>query len=856
MSVFDEQKRRAEEGDAEAQLFLGVCYHNGHGVAQSDEQAVFWFRKAAEQGNATAQLFLALCYEAGRGGPQSDEQAVFWFKKAAEQGDAEAQFNLGVCYDNGQGVEQSDEQAVFWYTKAAEQGDAAAQYNLGVCYKNGQGVAQSLEQAVFWFRKAAEAGLEEARLALEELQEERDCRTPADGERGCRFANSDKRSDLFISWNHRDKDVKDALVAAIEGLDVAKNGTADTGVSCHYRVWESDRDAEGTLDAVTEEIGRAKAFLLLLSENALKSEWVRKEAELALSRVERGEWQAENILVVYKDDVAARLPSLGEPYATLAHYAAVFPGDGMIGAITDRVTNVLEAEALKAYERQKTAENQSFKAALRNQSEENDLTADGSRSVLIDTLLTYEEGYVARSPLKDGEPVELREFATARESAYLYGEGGAGKSLLVSYLIREYFGKRGSDGRPLFFLHLNLIDCEEALGRRGTLTALLNGELNRYLTDAEYHPANPLARADKDNRVTVVLDGLDEIGDEARRELVRRLGEFRKANGDYRFLFVSRRTVLYEDLALILGELSLYTLPPFGKEEQTELYCRIFGKVNARLRCTAAEEARLMTGFVALLDVLSEDVKRNPFLLSNLIFLYLRKRGREVPHNSHEILARVTTLFTRELDESKCIRFDYEYYLKNGRLARALEYIAFQKRGGSAKSFRELLVKYYGLRGRARQEDDPEEVGNAVFRYLARRNIITEHKITHDIFTAYFATCYLYGKVYAPRDEECDAPVLLDRTRFSEELREHLGNPTWCDVAAGLLMKLDSEIHAYDVNRPMDENHPSYATFDETLTCALRERGYASEAIEDVRSLAENPYGFYYAETVKGYLPT
>ncbi|EOX4856310.1 tetratricopeptide repeat protein, partial [Haemophilus influenzae] len=45
----------AEQGNAEAQLMLGVMYARGIGVKQDDFEAVKWYRQAAEQGYANAQ---------------------------------------------------------------------------------------------------------------------------------------------------------------------------------------------------------------------------------------------------------------------------------------------------------------------------------------------------------------------------------------------------------------------------------------------------------------------------------------------------------------------------------------------------------------------------------------------------------------------------------------------------------------------------------------------------------------------------------------------------------------------------------------------------------------------------------
>ena len=149
----------AEQGDANAQTFLGFMYANGRGVAKDEAQAIVWYRKAAEQGDATAQFSLGVMYYAdGLGVAKDKAQAVVWFRKAAELGYADAQANLGFMYANGQGVTKDEAQAVVWFRKAAEQGLARAQSRLGLMYENGVGIAKNYNQALYWYNKAAEQG--------------------------------------------------------------------------------------------------------------------------------------------------------------------------------------------------------------------------------------------------------------------------------------------------------------------------------------------------------------------------------------------------------------------------------------------------------------------------------------------------------------------------------------------------------------------------------------------------------------------------------------------------------------------------------------------------------------------------
>ncbi|MGH7972446.1 MAG: tetratricopeptide repeat protein, partial [Limisphaerales bacterium] len=97
--TFEEMKRAAEDGNADAQCTMGICYQTGQGVTQDYAGAVKWFRRAADQNDSTAQCYLGFCYQNGMGVPQDFGQAAKWFRDAAEQGDPAAQFNLGVLYE-------------------------------------------------------------------------------------------------------------------------------------------------------------------------------------------------------------------------------------------------------------------------------------------------------------------------------------------------------------------------------------------------------------------------------------------------------------------------------------------------------------------------------------------------------------------------------------------------------------------------------------------------------------------------------------------------------------------------------------------------------------------------------------
>ena len=59
-------------------------------------------RPFAEEGNASAQVGLGVMCENGWGEPPDGAQAAAWYRKAAEQGNADAQESLGNMYEHGE----------------------------------------------------------------------------------------------------------------------------------------------------------------------------------------------------------------------------------------------------------------------------------------------------------------------------------------------------------------------------------------------------------------------------------------------------------------------------------------------------------------------------------------------------------------------------------------------------------------------------------------------------------------------------------------------------------------------------------------------------------------------------------
>ena len=96
----------AEEGRAEAQLYLGKMYADGEGVTQDFQLSLHWYLKAADQGLAAAQASVGAAYMAGLGVLRDNILAHMWFTAAAANGPYTAGGVLGQTIVSAPGIMQ------------------------------------------------------------------------------------------------------------------------------------------------------------------------------------------------------------------------------------------------------------------------------------------------------------------------------------------------------------------------------------------------------------------------------------------------------------------------------------------------------------------------------------------------------------------------------------------------------------------------------------------------------------------------------------------------------------------------------------------------------------------------------
>ncbi len=99
---------------------LAADFQAGWKAYQRAYYATAWeeWRPLAEQGDANAQYYLGVMHQNGEAVPQNYALAALRYSQAAEQGLASAQKNLGVMYARGDGVAQNYVSAHMWLSLA------------------------------------------------------------------------------------------------------------------------------------------------------------------------------------------------------------------------------------------------------------------------------------------------------------------------------------------------------------------------------------------------------------------------------------------------------------------------------------------------------------------------------------------------------------------------------------------------------------------------------------------------------------------------------------------------------------------------------------------------------------------
>jgi len=162
---------QAQEGDKEAQTYVGEIYEKGLGVPPDYAVAAVWYRKAAAQGHSRAQINLGFLYEKGLGVEKDPLQALSWYRQASGLKEAITLDTSSIRWDNAATDTQKELQALKQEVEQRKVESAALRQQLERAQQQLGQTQQELERR----QRAADTErqqLEQARQALEQRQQQ------------------------------------------------------------------------------------------------------------------------------------------------------------------------------------------------------------------------------------------------------------------------------------------------------------------------------------------------------------------------------------------------------------------------------------------------------------------------------------------------------------------------------------------------------------------------------------------------------------------------------------------------------------------------------------------------------------
>ncbi|WP_082166653.1 NACHT domain-containing NTPase [Nocardiopsis sp. RV163] len=432
-----------------------------------------------------------------------------------------------------------------------------------------------------------------------------------------------------------------------------------------------------------------------------------------------------------------QMPTIDSPWA-LKSAAAISAAGVRNSEILSRLENIHEIKLFASKMRRQVAAQHGkvrMASAVRN-----------SRSVSFDDL------YVPPSFAKPDKEqiIPLQEVLDGNRNVVIVGDPGAGKSTLSNKLAHDIVkGKiKGFEGQfPILLIVRNHTDGL----RKGydKITDYLEATCrNPYGIDP---PEGAMDYLLSSGAATVIIDGVDELGEARHREIFRDSVESFRSLYPLARIIVTSRIVGYSEAALDEEYFPVVRIRSFDVP-QVESYVKKWFKITTD---GGAQEARDKTvSFMAESEDAAEELRENPLLLSLLCALYTSTGF--IPGKKAEIYEKCAELLFETWDRSRGISvpFRWHSYIRS-----AVQKLAWRvltdERGRQAfpKSEMRDFLALDVLSGKYESEDDAAQAAEEFLDFCAGRawvltdlgvdTIEPQYGFVHRTFLEYFASLQL-----------------------------------------------------------------------------------------------------------------
>ncbi|WP_102980497.1 NACHT domain-containing protein [Chryseobacterium scophthalmum] len=383
--------------------------------------------------------------------------------------------------------------------------------------------------------------------------------------------------------------------------------------------------------------------------------------------------------------------------------------------------------------------------------------------------------------------LKIQDIFKSEKNLIILGDPGAGKSLLVKYLVVQICNGDGfSQGLKQYLQHVpfrvELRKYNEVRENKNIIeyvADLISKEMQINVSTEIIHEII------KTKESLFFFDGLDEIFDISHKVKIKELIESFSSSFNKSKCIVTSRFIGYHDIKFNSKKFDEFAIQKFKNVQIRELVNKFYATQIANIEKRKTSISQCLSQIENDVDI---DLKSNPLIMT--LILILSSNNIVIPDSKLEIYEACTKTLVESIDlKEKELKF--EMPVKHKRLTFAhLAYwqykeltknqiISYDK---TVKSLANFLIS----KDEVKEYEDAEEKAKKFLDYAEKRSIYFEDNFTHKTFLEYYTADFLYINYFTKASDNARLQVMSIITQY-------LPNSFWYIVFELLLLRVDSE---------------------------------------------------------------
>ncbi len=381
----------------------------------------------------------------------------------------------------------------------------------------------------------------------------------------------------------------------------------------------------------------------------------------------------------------------------------------------------------------------------------------------------------------------ISDILKSEKNLIILGDPGAGKSLLVKYLIIQILDKKDNSLKLNQYLRhipfrIELRKYNEVRGSKSIteyLSDIITKEMQINISD------NLINDLLKTRDSIIFFDGLDEIFDISHKVKIKEMIESFSSSFSKSKCIVTSRFIGYHDIKFNPNKFDEFAIQKFNKQQILDLVTKFYSTQILNLEKRKIYINQCLSQIEKDIDV---ELKSNPLIMT--LILILSSNNIIIPDSKLEIYEACTKTLVETIDlREKELKF--EIPVKHKRLTFAhLAYWQYKELSNNQiinynktiKSLSDFLI----IKDEIKEYVEAEEKAKKFLEYAEKRSIYFEDNFTHKTFLEYYTADYLYINYFTKASD-------LARKSVISIITEYLPNPFWYIVFELLLMRVDNE---------------------------------------------------------------